>query len=85
MGSLSFSENENGSLPFKDGNVATHINILNLQPFQLVYQTGFSRERANRRYKIMQKEIYYEGLAPIIIEAEKFHGFAIQELEAQES
>ena len=37
MGSLSFSENENGSLPFKDGNVATHINILNLQPFQLVY------------------------------------------------
>ena len=33
----------------------------------------------------MQKEIYYEGLTPIIIEAEKFHGFAIQELEAQES
>ena len=33
----------------------------------------------------MQKEIYYEGLAPIVIEAEKFHGFAIQELEAQES
>lgn len=33
----------------------------------------------------MQKEIHYEGLAPIVIEAEKLHGFAIQELEAQES
>lgn len=33
----------------------------------------------------MQKEIYYEGLAPMVIRAEKFHGFAIRELEAQES
>lgn len=36
-GSLSFGENENGSLPFRDGNVAICIKILNLQPFQLVY------------------------------------------------
>lgn len=54
-GSPSLVRMKTGTLPFKEGILAIHIKMKNVQPFHLVYQIGFFGERTNKSYIVMQK------------------------------